>query len=89
MVWKRRDRRDMGHYCGSRRSVRRHDPVGTSFAHIATVTYVSDRYHYTGSAFAVTEPDGIRIISSDVCDLIQKVPGMVKVKNLCSETDDL
>ena len=32
------------------------------------------RYFYSGSAFAVTELDGIRIIGSDVCDFIQKVP---------------
>ncbi|KAG2008272.1 vacuolar protein sorting 16 isoform 1 [Coprinopsis cinerea AmutBmut pab1-1] len=32
------------------------------------------QYFYSGSAFAVTEMDGVRITSSDVCDLIQKVP---------------
>ncbi|KAJ7359364.1 vacuolar assembling/sorting protein VPS16 [Mycena albidolilacea] len=31
-------------------------------------------YYYSGPTFAVTEPDGIRIIGPDVCDLIQKVP---------------
>ena len=31
-------------------------------------------YTYTGTVLAVTELDGVRIISSDVCDLIQKVP---------------
>ncbi|KAJ7598995.1 Vps16, N-terminal region-domain-containing protein [Mycena floridula] len=31
-------------------------------------------YIYVGSTFALTELDGIRIIASDVCDLIQKVP---------------
>ncbi|TEB34385.1 vacuolar assembling/sorting protein VPS16 [Coprinellus micaceus] len=31
-------------------------------------------YTYGGSTFALTEMDGIRVISSDVCDLIQKVP---------------
>ena len=33
------------------------------------------RYYYTGATFAVTEPDGVRIIGSDTCDFIQKVPG--------------
>ncbi|KAK7437898.1 Vacuolar protein sorting-associated protein 16 [Stygiomarasmius scandens] len=32
------------------------------------------QYFYTGNTFAVTEPDGVRIISPDVCELIQKVP---------------
>ncbi|KAH7906991.1 vacuolar assembling sorting protein VPS16 [Hygrophoropsis aurantiaca] len=32
------------------------------------------RYLYFGTTFAVTEIDGIRVISQDVCDLIQKVP---------------
>ncbi|KAI5986106.1 vacuolar assembling sorting protein VPS16 [Pisolithus albus] len=32
------------------------------------------RYLYFGAVFAVTEVDGVRVISRDVCDLIQKVP---------------
>ncbi|KAI0712429.1 vacuolar protein sorting-associated protein 16 [Earliella scabrosa] len=32
------------------------------------------QYFYSGSTFAVTEPDGIRIIGPDTCDFIQKVP---------------
>ncbi|TFK21145.1 vacuolar protein sorting 16 isoform 1 [Coprinopsis marcescibilis] len=32
------------------------------------------QYSYSGSTFAVTEMDGVRISSADVCDLIQKVP---------------
>ena len=32
------------------------------------------RYTYAGTTFAITEIDGVRVISSDVCDLIQKVP---------------
>ncbi|KAJ7276065.1 Vps16, C-terminal region-domain-containing protein [Mycena haematopus] len=31
-------------------------------------------YYYSGPTFAVTEPDGVRIMGPDVCDLIQKVP---------------
>ncbi|KAF6745417.1 vacuolar assembling/sorting protein VPS16 [Ephemerocybe angulata] len=31
-------------------------------------------YHYGSSTFAVTELDGVRVMSTDVCDLIQKVP---------------
>ncbi|KAI3608149.1 vacuolar protein sorting vps16 [Moniliophthora roreri] len=31
-------------------------------------------YFYSGNLFAVTEPDGIRVVSQDTCDLIQKVP---------------
>ncbi|KAJ2936767.1 hypothetical protein H1R20_g334, partial [Candolleomyces eurysporus] len=31
-------------------------------------------FTYAGSTFVVTEMDGVRVISSDVCDLIQKVP---------------
>ncbi|KAF7316202.1 putative vacuolar protein sorting-associated protein 16-like protein [Mycena indigotica] len=31
-------------------------------------------YYYTGPTFAVTEPDGVRVIGPEVCDLIQKVP---------------
>ncbi|KAF8633488.1 hypothetical protein AX15_001412 [Amanita polypyramis BW_CC] len=31
-------------------------------------------YYYSGSTFAVTEPDGVRIIGPDACDFIQKVP---------------
>ncbi|KAJ7683002.1 vacuolar assembling/sorting protein VPS16 [Mycena rosella] len=31
-------------------------------------------YYYSGPTFAVTEPDGVRIVGPDVCDLIQKVP---------------
>lgn len=40
------------------------------------------RYHYAGSTFAVTEMDGVRVISSDVCDLVQKVPGMTRLINV-------
>lgn len=32
------------------------------------------QYFYTGSLFAVTEMDGVRVFGPDVCDLIQKVP---------------
>ncbi|TBU36641.1 Vps16, N-terminal region-domain-containing protein [Dichomitus squalens] len=32
------------------------------------------QYFYCGSTFAVTEPDGIRIVSPDTCDVVQKVP---------------
>ncbi|KZP18145.1 vacuolar protein sorting-associated protein 16 [Athelia psychrophila] len=32
------------------------------------------QYFYPGTTFAITEVDGVRIISSDTCDLIQKVP---------------
>ncbi|KIM67291.1 hypothetical protein SCLCIDRAFT_179253 [Scleroderma citrinum Foug A] len=32
------------------------------------------QYLYIGALFAVTEIDGVRVISGDVCDLIQKVP---------------
>ncbi|KAK7034490.1 Vacuolar protein sorting-associated protein 16 [Paramarasmius palmivorus] len=31
-------------------------------------------YHYSGNLFAVTEPDGIKVVGQDTCDLIQKVP---------------
>ncbi|KAG7441120.1 vacuolar protein sorting-associated protein 16 [Guyanagaster necrorhizus] len=34
-------------------------------------------YFYSGSLFAVTEPDGVRVMGPDVCDLIQKVPASV------------
>ena len=37
--------------------------------------YVLERYYYSGSTFAVTEPDGVKIIGPDTCDFIQKVPG--------------
>lgn len=32
------------------------------------------QFLYPGATFAVTEPDSIRIIAPDVCDLVQKVP---------------
>lgn len=32
------------------------------------------RYLYFGAVFAVTEVDSVRVMSQDVCDLIQKVP---------------
>ncbi|KAK2461284.1 hypothetical protein APHAL10511_006811 [Amanita phalloides] len=32
------------------------------------------QFYYTGPTFAVTEPDGVRIIGPDSCDFIQKVP---------------
>ncbi|KAF9051351.1 vacuolar protein sorting 16 isoform 1 [Panaeolus papilionaceus] len=32
------------------------------------------QYFYQGVPFAVTEPDGVRVISLESCDLIQKVP---------------
>ncbi|KAF8637938.1 hypothetical protein AX17_002559 [Amanita inopinata Kibby_2008] len=32
------------------------------------------QYYYPGSTFAVTEPDGVRVIGSDTCDFLQKVP---------------
>ncbi|KAI0266050.1 vacuolar assembling/sorting protein VPS16 [Gloeopeniophorella convolvens] len=32
------------------------------------------QYFYAGPTFAITEVDGIRIIGSDVCDFVQKVP---------------
>ncbi|KAF7426120.1 hypothetical protein PC9H_008486 [Pleurotus ostreatus] len=31
-------------------------------------------YFYSGPIFAVTEPDGVRLMSPEVCDLVQKVP---------------
>ena len=40
------------------------------------------RYFYPGTTFAITEIDGVRIISSDQCDLIQKVPS----KSPCSSS---
>jgi hypothetical protein len=38
-----------------------------------------NRYTYTGPIFAITELDGTRITSAEVCDLIQKVPGEVSI----------
>lgn len=32
------------------------------------------QFFYPGSTFVVTEPDGIRVVGPDTCDLIQKVP---------------
>ncbi|KAF9445538.1 vacuolar protein sorting-associated protein 16 [Macrolepiota fuliginosa MF-IS2] len=32
------------------------------------------QYFYTGSLFAVTETDGVRVMGPEVCDLLQKVP---------------
>ncbi|KAF8966570.1 vacuolar assembling/sorting protein VPS16 [Flammula alnicola] len=31
-------------------------------------------YAYSGTTFAITEMDGVRVMGEDVCDLIQKVP---------------
>ncbi|KAL0578223.1 Vacuolar protein sorting-associated protein 16 [Marasmius crinis-equi] len=31
-------------------------------------------YSYIGHIYAVTEPDGVRVLGQDTCDLIQKVP---------------
>ncbi|CAK5269240.1 unnamed protein product [Mycena citricolor] len=39
-----------------------------------------------GPTFAVTEPDGVRIIGPDVCDLIQKVPSKLFFRS-ASSTD--
>ncbi|KIY70700.1 vacuolar assembling/sorting protein VPS16 [Cylindrobasidium torrendii FP15055 ss-10] len=35
------------------------------------------QYIYGGPVFAVSEPDGVRIMGPDTCDLIQKVPASV------------
>jgi vacuolar protein sorting-associated protein 16 len=43
---------------------------------VILVTCFFFRYFYTGPTFAVTEIDGVRIVSPDVCDFIQKVPGV-------------
>ena len=40
------------------------------------LTFMVFRYFYFGSTFAITEIDGVRIVSSDVSDLVQKVPSM-------------
>ncbi|KAL0960087.1 hypothetical protein HGRIS_011732 [Hohenbuehelia grisea] len=32
------------------------------------------QYFYSGPTFATTEPDGVRVVGPDTCDLIQKVP---------------
>lgn len=40
------------------------------------------RYFYSGPIFAVTEPDGVRLMSPEVCDLVQKVPGGCNVCNV-------
>ncbi|KAG6888102.1 hypothetical protein C0995_010667 [Termitomyces sp. Mi166 len=32
------------------------------------------KFPHSGPTFAVTEPDGVRIIGPDVCDMVQKVP---------------
>lgn len=34
------------------------------------------RYFYSGTTFAVTELDGVRVVGQEVSDFIQKVPGM-------------
>lgn len=34
-----------------------------------------NRYFYAGPTFAITESDGVRIISPDTCEFLQKVPG--------------
>lgn len=39
------------------------------------VVNFSRRFFYSGSPCAITELDGVRIVGSDVCDFIQKVPG--------------
>ena len=45
------------------------------------------QYFYSGSTFAVTEPDGIRIIGPDTCDFVQKVPSKNVVMIPSSATD--
>ena len=44
-------------------------------AHFVRGLKLSYRYFYSGSTFAITELDGVRIIGPDVCDFVQKVPG--------------
>lgn len=36
--------------------------------------HLRHRYSHAGPTFAVTEPDGVRVIGPDFCDMIQKVP---------------
>ncbi|KAI0828653.1 vacuolar protein sorting-associated protein 16 [Trametes gibbosa] len=53
------------------------DAVLVTWSHLAVlVGPFGDtlQYFYSGSMFAVTEPDGIRIIGPDTCDFVQKVP---------------
>ena len=67
---------DLEWHCIISRTVWRYLAVRISacsgFTYASTSPYLH-RYFYSGSTFAVTEPDGIRIVSADTCDFIQKV----------------
>ena len=41
--------------------------------HWILLTFVSS-FIYTSPIFPISEPDGIRLITSDICDFVQKVP---------------
>jgi len=75
MVRERRRHRLMGRFSSPRRSVRRHITVSLIYYLFFQGVKISGRYFYPGSAFVITELDGVKIVGPDVCDLIQKVPG--------------
>ena len=60
----------------SGRPIRGHPSVSLLKVYQGYHSYIFCSYNYYGRSFAVTEMDGIRILSQDSCDLIQKVPGV-------------
>ena len=89
MVRKRRCARGLGPYGSARRTLRRHPTV--SYANPTLFPNALKnrpfRYFYSGSTFAITESDGVRVIGPDTCEFIQKVPGEPPCHRLQYESD--
>jgi hypothetical protein len=62
--------------CSTGRTFRRHPQVRPPAIASLQKKVMKSRYFYIGATFAVTEIDGVRVIGQEVCDFIQKVPGM-------------
>lgn len=76
MVWQWCHSCDMGYPHSPCRAFWRYTTVSLCAACGKSCHFILfHRYSYAGTTFAITEIDGVRVISSDVCDLIQKVPG--------------
>lgn len=61
-------------------------PGGDTLQYVSQIFFCKiksslSRFFYSGPTFAVTEMDGIRIMSPDVCDLIQKVPSALRFRH--------
>lgn len=74
----------MGYFGVTCWSLWRHTTVSIDIFPSIYSIEITVRYFYSGPTFAVTEVDGVRVLSPEVCDFIQKVPGELVPSDLLS-----